>query len=323
MRSADDLLGGDVLDDIELPLPGRSAGKVRVSYPLGDATRLIVTTDRLSAFDRVIATVPHKGQVLNELSWWWFSSTRDIVANHALEMPDPNVLLAAEARPLPVEVVVRGYITGVTSTSLWKQYEAGARCIYGHSFPDGLRKNERLARPVVTPTTKAAAGLHDVPVTAAEVVGGGLVGRTLWDQVESTALALFERGQQVASAAGLILADTKYEFGLAPDGGLLLIDEVHTPDSSRFWEAATFVDRYMAGLEPVSSDKEIVRRALNEAGYAGDGPPPRLDDGVWTETSLRYVRTFEMLTQTAFVPGGRPVAPRILANLARFTGQAR
>lgn len=321
MPSTHDLGSADVLTDIELPLPNRRVGKVRVSYDLPGARRLFVTTDRLSAFDRLVAAVPLKGQVLNQLSWWWFENTRDIVANHALEMPDPNALVAREARPLPVEVIVRGYITGVTSTSLWKRYEDGARTIYGYSLPDGLRKNERLPKAIVTPTTKAEAGQHDEALTCAEVTERGLVEPALWEQVQDVALRLFARGEKVAWDAGLILADTKYEFGLDPDGGLMLIDEVHTPDSSRYWEGHTFVDRFMNGHEPVSMDKELIRRALADAGYSGDGEPPALDDDVWAETSRRYVTAYETLTRETFVPGAHPIVPRMRTNLSHLWGE--
>lgn len=306
----------DVLTDIMLDLPNRREGKVRISYDLTGGRRLFVTTDRLSAFDQLVATVPFKGQVLNQLSMWWFQNTDDIVANHAISMPDPNVLIAREATPVPVEVIVRGYITGVTSTSLWKRYEDGARVIYGYRLPDGLQKNSRLPQPIITPTTKAAAGQHDEALTCAEVTERGLVAPELWSQIEDVAIKLFLRGQEVAQNAGLLLADTKYEFGVDANGELMLIDEIHTPDSSRYWIAATFVDRYMAGLEPESTDKEIIRRALADAGYRGDGTPPQLDESVWTETSRRYIDTFEILTGTQFVPGETPIVDRIHKNLA-------
>jgi phosphoribosylaminoimidazole-succinocarboxamide synthase len=306
----------DVLTDITLDLPNRREGKVRISYDLAGGRRLFITTDRLSAFDQLVATVPFKGQVLNQLSMWWFEHTSDIVSNHAISTPDPNVLIAHEATPLPVEVIVRGYITGVTSTSLWKRYADGAREIYGYKLPDGLQKNSRLPEPIITPTTKAEAGKHDEALTCDEVVERGLVAHELWEQVKRVAVALFLRGQEVAQNAGLLLADTKYEFGLDAQGNLMLIDEIHTPDSSRYWIASSFVDRYMAGLEPESTDKEIIRRALAEVGFTGDGAVPELDESVWIETSRRYIDTFELLTGTSFVPGAHPIADRIQKNLA-------
>jgi phosphoribosylaminoimidazole-succinocarboxamide synthase len=304
------------LDDIDLPLPDRRAGKVRVSYALPDGTRVFVTTDRLSAFDRIIASVPHKGQVLNQLSAWWFEHTRDIVANHALATPDPNVLVARTATPLPVEVIVRGYITGVTDTSLWTRYAAGARTIDGHRFPDGLRKNTPLPRPIITPTTKGDAGAHDEPLSPADVVTRGLVAPGLWDEVQAAAVALFERGAARGAEVGVLLADTKFEFGLGADGELLLIDEALTPDSSRWWLAATYDDRLTTGAEPESLDKEVVRRALAEVGYTGDGPVPQLGAEVWAATTRRYVDAYERLTGTAFAAAEYPAEPRIAAAVA-------
>jgi phosphoribosylaminoimidazole-succinocarboxamide synthase len=301
--------------DIELPLPDRRDGKVRASYALGADRRLMITTDRLSAFDRVIAAVPFKGQVLNQLSAWWFERTADIVANHVVGVPDPNVLVAHAARPLPVEVVVRGYITGVTDTSLWRQYHEGARTIYGHRFPDGLAKNTPLPEPILTPTTKAERGGHDEPITCDEVVTRGVLDADLWERVMAAALQVFHRGSTLGREAGLILADTKYEFGLASDGSLLLIDEVHTPDSSRWWVAATYDDRLAAGEEPESLDKEVVRRAYAEIGYRGDGPVPALADDVWSATSVRYIDAYERVTGATFERGAYPVAERIVANL--------
>ncbi len=301
--------------DIDLVLPDRRDGKVRVSYQLENGNRLFVTTDRLSAFDRVIAGVPYKGQVLNELAAWWFAQTADIVPNHVVEVPDPNVLIARNASPLPVEVVVRGYITGVTSTSLWQQYADGARTIYGHRFPDGLRKNVALPHSLVTPTTKAEHGGHDEPLTVADVISRRLVPPQLWGEAVEAALRLFQRGQQVAARAGLILADTKYEFGLDDNGRLMLIDEVHTPDSSRYWVAETYQERLADDEEPESLDKEVVRRELLATGYRGEGPPPTLPDEVWQATSARYIDAYERLTGTTFQPGAYPVGPRILEHL--------
>jgi phosphoribosylaminoimidazole-succinocarboxamide synthase len=304
------------LVDIELPLTDLRIGKVRVSYSLPDQRRLFVTTDRLSAFDRIIAGVPYKGQVLNQLSWWWFEHTRDIVANHALSTPDPNVLIARAATPLTVEVIVRGYITGVTDTALWTRYAAGERTIYGHRFPDGLRKNTPLAEPIVTPTTKGADGAHDEPLSSAAVVTDGHVPAELWGRVETAAIELFRRGSERGRHAGLILADTKFEFGVDGGGELLLIDEALTPDSSRWWIEATYDERLAAGEEPESLDKEVVRRALATAGYTGDGLVPELSADVWSATSHRYIDAFERLTGVTFVPAAYPAGPRINAALA-------
>ena len=303
--------------EIHLPLPDRRDGKVRTSWACGPDRRLIVTTDRLSAFDRVLAGVPYKGQVLNQLSAWWFERTADIVANHVVSVPDPNALLARAARPLPVEVVVRGYITGVTDTSLWGMYRAGARVMYGYDFPDGLTKNTALPHPIVTPTTKAAGGGHDEPVTVAAVVERGLVPAELWERVTTTALALFARGTELGTDAGLILADTKYEFGVTTDGELLLIDELHTPDSSRWWVADGHAARVSAGEEPESLDKEVVRRAFADLGYTGAGPVPTLPGEVWAATSSRYVTAYERLTGEPFRPAPYPVRPRLVDHLTK------
>ncbi|MEO1057925.1 MAG: phosphoribosylaminoimidazolesuccinocarboxamide synthase, partial [Actinomycetota bacterium] len=295
------------LDDIDLDLPDRRDGKVRVSYRYGDGHRLFITTDRLSAFDRIIALVPHKGQVLNQLAAWWFEQTSDVVANHFVEAPDPNVTIGTEAAPLPVEVIVRGAITGVTSTSLWHRYAAGHRLIDGHQLPDGLHKNDQLAQPLITPTTKATGGAHDEPLSCDAVVERGLVDHALWQRVQEAALALFARGREVGAEAGLILADTKYEFGLTAAGDLLVIDEIHTPDSSRWWLLDSYDAQRAAGDEPGNLDKEYVRRALDDAGYRGDGLPPELTPEFWSSVSARYVDCFERLTGATFVPGPSPI----------------
>ncbi len=303
------------LEDLDLPLPDRRDGKVRISWSLGRRRRLFVTTDRLSAFDRIIACVPHKGQVLNELSAFWFEHTADLVDNHLIDVPDPNVLVAREATPLPVEVVVRGHITGVTDTSVWTRYARGERLIEGHRFPDGLTKNDPLPEPVITPTTKGAGGTHDVPISSDDVTRRGLVEPELWERVRTAALAVFERGVRRGREVGLVLADTKYEFGLDADGRLLLIDEVHTPDSSRWWVADDLDTRRARGEEPTSLDKEVVRRALADVGYRGEGPVPNLPAEVWAATTTRYVEAYERLSGRRFVPGATPAGPRIRATL--------
>lgn len=308
----------DVLWEIDLPLPDRIAGKVRRSWALANDRRLFVTTDRLSAFDRVLAAVPGKGQVLNQLAAWWFAETADVIANHVIAVPDPNVLVAVATRPLPVEVIVRAHITGVTSTSLWTRYADGARLIDGHHLPDGLHQHDELPEPLITPTTKPSDGSHDEPISEAEVVSRGLVDAATWDQVREAALAVFARGRAVAAAAGLILADTKYEFGRAPDGTVMLIDEMHTPDSSRYWDGATYEARRAAGLDPESFDKEPVRRAFAALGYRGDGVPPVVDDAVWSDTADRYRAAYERLTGLRFVPGSIPVAERVTRAVAEL-----
>lgn len=298
-----------------LPLPNKTSGKVREWYDLPNGKRLIVTTDRLSAFDRILAAVPYKGQVLNQLSAWWFEQTIDIIPNHIVSLPDPNAAIVRVAEPFPVEVIVRGYITGVTSTALWYRYSVGEREIYGYNFPEGLQKNQALPKPIITPTTKGGATGHDERLSSVEVVEKDLLDQRTWDQVQSAALAIFRRGQELAHQAGIILVDTKYEFGRAADGSVLLIDEVHTPDSSRFWKADTYEARFAAGEDPENFDKEFVRLAYAEKGYRGDGEIPSMPDELWVSASERYIQIYEMLTGKEFAPGVYPVQERLLENL--------
>jgi phosphoribosylaminoimidazole-succinocarboxamide synthase len=305
------------LGKTHLPLKERGEGKVRDWYALDTGAKLFVTTDRLSAFDRILARVPYKGQVLNQLSAWWFDITRDLIDNQMVSVPDPNVVVARAVKRFPVEIVVRGYITGVTQTALWYRYSLGEREIYGHTFPDGLKKNQALPEPILTPTTKGEEGTHDERLTCAEVVERGLMNAETWEKVRSAALAVFLRGQEVASRAGLILVDTKYEMGLSADGKVMLIDEIHTPDSSRFWKAETYAERFAAGEEPDNFDKELVRLAYAERGYRGDGEPPELPDALWVAASQRYISILEMLTGRDFEPAAYPAEPRIVENLAK------
>ena len=286
-------------------------GKVRDLFLLPDPRRLIVTTDRLSAFDRVLTAVPFKGQVLNQLSAFWFKHTADIIANHILEVPDPNISLVRDCDTLPVEIVVRGYITGTTKTSLWYQYSKGERCMYGYDFGDGMVKNEQLPEPIITPTTKGRAGEHDEPLTCDQVVERGLLDEETWTRVQSAALAIFRRGQEIARRGGLILVDTKYEFGRAPDGDVMLIDEVHTPDSSRFWLAGNYEQRMSQGIEPENFDKEFLRLWYTERGYRGSGEPPEATQDLIVQVAQRYITLSEKVTGQAFEPAGYPAGPRI------------
>jgi phosphoribosylaminoimidazole-succinocarboxamide synthase len=282
------------------------SGKVRDMYSLPGKRRLLITTDRISAFDVVLGAIPHKGQALNQLSAFWFDKTRDIVPNHMLSVPDPNCMIGREAQPLPVEVVVRGYITGVTKTSLWTLYAAGERNAYGIALPDGLRKNDALPEPIITPTTKAEAGGHDERLTRAQIVGK-LLPEALWLQIEATAVALFKRGQAIAHTAGLVLVDTKYEFGLI-DGALAVIDEMHTPDSSRFWT----LESYQADpAQPENFDKEFLREWYAARGYRGDGPPPPMTPDFIAQVAARYIAAYERLTGAAFEPAPGPAGTRI------------
>ena len=295
----------DALDGVDVPGWGeRTRGKVRDTYTRG-GLRGLVTTDRISAFDRVLGLIPYKGQVLNQLSLWWFEQTRDVVNNHVVAAPDPNVTIAREAQTLPVEMVVRGYLTGVTSTSMWTMYQAGERAPYGVPLPDGMHKNDVLPQPVITPTTKAAEGGHDQPLTRAEIVNG-ILPEALWSEVEAAALAIFARGQEVARRGGLILVDTKYEFGLI-DGRLTLIDEIHTPDSSRYWIA----DTVTPGVEPENLDKEFLRKWFAAQGYRGDGTPPTMPPDFIAQVASRYIDAYERLTGRPFTPAETPAAARI------------
>ena len=302
------------LQRVDIPNLGpRIEGKVRDIYVVGDR-RVLITTDRVSAFDRVLGVIPFKGQVLNQLSAWWFEQTQDIIANHALSYPDPNVTIAREAEPLPVEVIVRGYITGVTSTSLWTLYSQGMARPYGLDLPAGLRKNDPLPQPVITPTTKATGGAHDERLTSTEVVGRGLVAPELWERVQQAAIAIFRRGQEVAERAGLILVDTKYEFGLV-DGQPTLIDEVHTPDSSRYWVASSYAETRGTDREPENFDKEFLRLWFAGQGYRGEGTPPAMPPDFVAQVAERYIAAYERLTGREFEPGAQPAAERIRGAL--------
>lgn len=302
------------LDSTDLPELGEKyAGKVRDVYRR-DGERVLITTDRISAFDRVLGLIPYKGQVLNQLSAWWFEHTADLVPNHVISVPDPNVTIAHEAQPLPVEVVVRGYITGVTKTSLWTLYEQGERRPYGIQLPDGLRKNDPLPEPIITPTTKAEQGGHDERLTREEILERGLISPDLWLEVEMAALALFTRGQELAQRAGLLLVDTKYEMGLV-NGRLTLIDEIHTPDSSRYWLADSYKPGGGTLDQPTHFDKEFLRQWYAARYYHGEGKPPKMPSDFVAQVAARYMAAYEKLTGQAFVPGQQPVMERIQMNL--------
>jgi phosphoribosylaminoimidazole-succinocarboxamide synthase len=315
MLTQDELLQAvpNALQSVDLTGWGeKQSGKVRDIY-FADGKRVLITTDRVSAFDRVLGTIPFKGQVLNQLSAWWFEQVADVGTNHVIDVPDPNVTVAHEAETLPVEVIVRGYITGVTSTSLWTLYVQGDRRPYGIPLPDGLQKHDSLPSPIITPTTKATGGAHDERLTRDEIIERRLVEPTLWEQVEQAALAIFARGQEVARRAGLILVDTKYEFGLV-NGQLALIDEVHTPDSSRYWT----LDSYGAGRDPTNYDKEVLREWFVAHGYRGEGISPQMPPEVVAHIASRYIDIYERLTGTSFIPGEQPVDDRIARNLKAY-----
>ncbi len=289
-------------------------GKVRDNYTR-DGKRFIVVTDRISAFDRVLGTVPFKGQVLNRMAAWWFGQTKSVAPNHMLSAPDANVLECVECKPLLVEMVVRAYATGTTSTSLWTHYERGVRVFCGHPLPDGLKKHQKLPEPILTPTTKAPKGEHDVSGSREEILATGHVSAKDFDEAAAVSMKLFEAGQRIAAARGLILVDTKYEFGRAPDGRLLVIDEIHTPDSSRFWKASTYDERFRAGQDPETLDKDFVRRWYIAQGYKGDGDAPPMTDEVRVGAAERYIAAYEQITGETFVPDVAPPIARITAKL--------
>jgi phosphoribosylaminoimidazole-succinocarboxamide synthase len=313
----------DVLrKQLELTLEGtrfeglgeRYEGKVRDNYSR-DGKRIIVVTDRISAFDRILGTIPFKGQVLNRLAAWWFEKTKSVARSHYLGVPDPNVLECVECTPLPVELVVRAYITGSTSTSMWTHYAAGTRTFCGHDLPEGLRKNQRLERPILTPATKAPLGQHDVSSSRDEILAKGNVSAADFDRAADMAMKLFAAGQKICAERGLILVDTKYEMGKTKDGEIVVIDEIHTPDSSRFWMAATYDERFAQELDPEPLDKDFVRRYYTALGYRGDGEPPPLPPEVRVGAAKRYIEAFERITGETFEPDTSPPIPRIAKNL--------
>jgi len=318
--SLDDILQaqlGHTLERTDLHgLGDKYEGKVRDNYSPGDGRRIIVVTDRISAFDVVLGTIPFKGQVLNQMAAYWFEEAADVAPNHVLSIPDPNVTIARSCEPLPVEFVMRAYLTGTTDTSIWRAYERGERTFCGHALADGMRQHERLAAPILTPSTKAAKGGHDVSVSKDELLAQGVVSAADFEIAADIARRLFAFGQARAAERGMILADTKYEMGRAPDGSIMVIDEIHTPDSSRYWFADDYEQRMAEGREPRSLDKEFVRRWLvTKRAYRGDGPPPPLPDDIRVEAARRYIDTYELITGREFVPNTEDPAVRIPQNL--------
>ena len=297
-------------------------GKVRDTYDLGDKL-ILVTTDRQSAFDRLIASVPYKGQVLNLTSAWWFEETQSIVPNHLIAVPDANVMIAKKCSVFPIEFVVRAYITGTTNTALWTQYQKGVRHYCGIQFPEGMRKNQRLAAPVLTPTTKDKD--HDRPISPSEIVSEGWMTAADWDEASSAALKLFQHGAKIAAQHGLILVDTKYEFGRDADGRIMIVDEIHTPDSSRYWLANSYEECFAAGKEPENVDKEFLRLWFAEHcdPYNDKILPPAPEELIVTLAS-RYIQLNEMITGRTFAyattmqPG--PIEQRIMRNIAGYLG---
>ena len=303
-------------------LPGHYSGKVRDNYDLPDGRRVIIATDRLSAFDRMICAVPFKGQVLTQTARHWFAATEDICPNHVLEYPDPNVVIGRRLDILPVEMVVRGYLAGTTGTSVLTMYKKGARDMYGVHLPDGLRDNEILRCPILTPTSKEFDGGHDAPLTPADIIARGLLSAEAWEQVSAYALALFARGQAMAAARGLILVDTKYEFGLDGEGRIVLADEIHTPDSSRYWNADTYEVRFAAGERPESFDKDVIRNWISARCDPYRDALPEIPEELVIATAGVYIQAYEMITGQGFSypPDDGPVLERIRGNLAGLFG---
>ncbi len=307
-----------VLTTVEIDGLGKKyQGKVRDFYIKKD-TRILVTTDRQSAFDVILGQIPFKGAVLNQLAAFWFEKTKHIIANHMISVPHPNVLIAKNCTPIPVEMVVRGYISGVTKTSIWYSYQQGERMIYGLKFPEGLHKNQKLPTPVITPTTHGGGkGGHDERLTRVEITKRGIVEKKLYEQMEKAALALFAFGSALCKKRGLILVDTKYEFGLV-DGKLTLMDEIHTPDSSRFWIAKTYSERFKKGLEPENFDKEFLRLWYAKRGYRGDGRPPAMTNELIVALAKRYIAVYEKITGKKFKGYTYPIEKEISKTVMNY-----
>lgn len=320
MRNLTPYAGYALTDAAIAELPAHYRGKVRENYDLADGRRIIIATDRLSAFDRILTAVPLKGQVLTQLARFWFDRTGDLCPNHVLEYPDPNVLLCRRLDILPVEIVVRDYLAGTTSTSILSMYKAGRRDMYGHRFPDGMRANQKLPATIITPTSKAFDAGHDEELTPAQLLAAGLLTRAQWDEVSAKALALFARGRQIAAERGLILVDTKYEFGVDTNGAIILADEIHTPDSSRYWFAETYPDRFAAGAAPQSFDKDFVRSWVVARCDPYKDPLPTIPPEIVLQAAAIYVDACETITGQDFAlpDPSLPVLDRVRANLARY-----
>jgi len=311
----------NVLTDATLTeLPNHYRGKVRDTYRLDDGRLIIIATDRQSAFDVNLAAVPFKGQILTQTARFWFEATKDICANHVIEYPDPNVLVGKHLEMLPVEMVVRDYMTGSTNTSIWPMYGRGMREMYGVTFADGLVKNQKLPETILTPTTKAAQGEHDAPITPAGIVAQGLLSRQRWDELAEKSLAVFARGREMAAERGLILVDTKFEFGLDANGEVCLADEILTPDSSRYWLADSYDARLAAGDNPEGLDKEFLRLWVTERCDPYKDPIPEIPADTLVDFSARYIRLYETVTGKTFeaAADSGPVLERIRGNLAAY-----
>jgi len=308
----------NTLTETTLERGEKRTGKVRDQYSLGDKIALI-TTDRQSAFDRVLASIPFKGQVLNLTSAWWFEQTKDIIPNQVINIPDPNITLAKNCEVFPIEFVVRGYITGSTSTSLWTVYNNGDREYCGNILSEGLVKNQKLDSNMLTPTTKEEH--HDRPIAPNDIVREGWMTQTDWEYCSQKALELFEYGQKKAAENGMILVDTKYEMGKAENGEIVLIDEIHTPDSSRYWIAETYNERMASGNEPQNIDKEFLRLwFVDNCDPYNDEVLPAAPEDLIVELSSRYIYLYETITGQLFPfpETGESVIDRINKNLRNF-----
>jgi len=309
------------LIEAEFPeLPNYYRGKVRENYDLPDGTRILISTDRQSAFDQVLASVPFKGQVLTQTARFWFEKTADICPNHVIEYPDPNVVVARKLKMLPIEMVVRDYLTGSTDTSVWTAYSKGTRNFCGNELPDGLKKNDKLPTTILTPSTKPDDGSHDISVSAGELIEQGLVTNKQWDELAQISLSLFARGKEIAAQNKLILVDTKYEFGIDENGQITLADEIHTPDSSRYWKMESYESQHMAGEEPESLDKEFLRLWISARCDPYNDPIPTIPDDVLVKFSQKYIALFEAVTGKEFqLPKlDLPIKERIQKNLAKY-----
>ncbi|PIQ79550.1 phosphoribosylaminoimidazolesuccinocarboxamide synthase [Candidatus Peregrinibacteria bacterium CG11_big_fil_rev_8_21_14_0_20_41_10] len=306
------------LSKTDMPWLGEKyEGKVRDNYTKGDL-RTLVVTDKLSAFDRIITTIPFKGQVLNQIAMFWFEQTKNICPNHVVATPDPNCVIAKQCEALPVEMVVRGYITGSTSTSIWYNYQKGVRNFCGNPLPEGLQKNQKLAHPIITPSTKAAHGDHDESVSKEEILSRNTVSEADFDYMAEKAMELYLAGVEHCAEQGIIFVDTKYEFGRDQEGNIMLIDEIHTPDSSRFWIADTYQQKIANGEEPDNINKEYPRLWLANQGYMGDGEMPAITDEVRIETAKKYIEAYEKITGLPFQAEAGPVLDRIEQNLKNY-----
>ena len=296
------------LPETDFSFGSRYKGKVRDNYTV-NSERVIVVTDRISAFDIVLTTLPFKGQVLNQLAAFWFAKTKSLVPNHVIDVPDPNVTIAKECTPIAVEMVVRAYLTGVTTTSAWYHYQQGVRNFCGNVLPNDMRKDQQFDEPILTPSTKAQHG-HDVSVSKQEILSSGVVDKDMFDSMEEASFRLFEFGSRFAEKRGLVLVDTKYEFGIC-DGELMLIDEIHTPDSSRYWFQDEYEIRFARGEEQKSFDKEYVRKWLAQHGFTGTGAPPAIPDDVRVEAAKRYIAAYEAVTGERFTTAPGDVRQRV------------